>query len=382
MDYKSNASIVILLFGSIRYDGRVKRDISVFKKLGETTLIDINSEKTAKNKADGLNTVSLKIPKIFKSLLAHFYYWIKSILISSRLNLKVVVSEDYFTILPGLIISKLKKSLLVYNSHELIIIDKDEKSNLREQFWFFIEKILIDKVDLVICANKERAQIMYDYYKLSKMPLVINNIPDIHEVDRKVNVLKKYPVLEGIRKTDKLIIYQGVISLTRGLTRFILTLDYLPDNYKFIMVGGITDKNEFKKLTDKYIKNKKMLLVGKVDNQDLPLISSIADVGVVSYPFKGKNNINCASNKIHEYLQSGIPVITTDQPPLKSDIKAYNIGKTVSEDESSELVSQKIIDMVNNKQLFTRNIPNFLKNYSWKNEDKKLVQALENLITK
>ncbi len=361
MNYKSNADIVILLFGSIRYDGRVKRDISVFTKIGETTLIDINSEKTKKNKVDNLNIVSLKIPIIFKSLLAHFYYWIRSVLISSRLTLKIVVSEDYFTILPGLIISKLKKTLLVYNSHELIIIDKGEKSDLREQFWFFIEKILIDRVDLIICANKERAKIMYDYYKLSNMPLVINNIPDLHEVNRKVNVFKKYPVLEGINKADKLIIYQGVISLTRGLERFILTLDYLPNNYKFIMVGGITDKKEFKKLTDKYIKNKKMLLVGKVDNQDLAFIASIADIGVVSYPFKGKNNIYCASNKIHEYLQSGIPVIATNQSPLKSDIEAYNIGKTVSEGESPELISEKIINIVNEKQLYINNIPIFLK---------------------
>ena len=60
------------------------------------------------------------------------------------------------------------------------------------------------------------------------------------------------------------------------------------------MVGNVTEKNIFNERYEKFIKNKKMLMVGKVENKDMSVITPLANVGIISYPYVGKNNIYCA----------------------------------------------------------------------------------------
>jgi glycosyltransferase involved in cell wall biosynthesis len=266
---KKIAETLVLLFGNIKYDGRVKRDLEVFSKVSNVTLIDTNTTDTSNSTFENILNYSIKIPSFYKSIFEHFYFWYKSISLAYKAEINIVVAEDYFTIFPALIISKIKKTPLIYNSHELIFPEKNIKMNLREKFWFYLEKFSIKYVDLLIVANTERASIMKEFYNLNDTPLVIQNIPILNYNENKFDIYKKYPILTNINPDNKIILYQGVISLNRGIGKFIEAFEYLPKNYILLMIGNITEKNEFLNMLKRLDEEKRVVLLGKLENKDL-----------------------------------------------------------------------------------------------------------------
>jgi len=374
---KKTPQTLVLLFGNIKYDGRVKRDLEIFSKIGNVTLIDTNTTDTSNSTIKNILNFSIKIPSFYKSIFEHFYFWYKSISFSFKTEVNIIVAEDYFTIFPALIISKIKRAPLIYNSHELIFPEKNIKMNLREKFWFYLEKFSIKYVDLLIVANTERANLMKEFYNLDNMPLVVQNIPIINTLENIFDIYSKYPVLNSINSTNKIILYQGVISLNRGLGRFIEALEYLPKDYILLLIGNITEKEKFESISKKFIEEKRILLLGKVENKDLSSLTPIADVGIITYPFKGQNNLYCASNKIYEYMQANVPVISTNQLPLKREIESYNLGLTVSEDQTTLEIANEIKHLVENNDIYKKGIPSFLNDNSWEKESTNFYEKIK-----
>jgi DUF1009 family protein len=69
----------------------------------------------------------------------------------------------------------------------------------------------------------------------------MRNIPTrtvVTEED-KAQALELYPALRKRSADDRIILYQGDIRYKEALGRFIPTLDYLPDNYRIVMIGEV-----------------------------------------------------------------------------------------------------------------------------------------------
>ena len=60
----------------------------------------------------------------------------------------------------------------------------------------------------------------------------------------------------------------------------------------------------------------------------------LCNVGIVSYSNKNINNRLCASGKIYEYISLGIPVIVSNNLPLRNLVNLYNIGSVVNCDQN------------------------------------------------
>jgi hypothetical protein len=76
-------------------------------------------------------------------------------------------------------------------------------------------------------------------------------------------------------------------------------------------------------------------------------------------------------------MQANVPVISTNQLPLKRDIESYNLGLTISEGMTSQKIANFIIYIVENNNLYKKEIPSFLNDNSWTKESSKLFEKIK-----
>jgi len=307
----------------------------------------------------------------------HIRFWMAALYRLRKTRPGVVIGENYFTVFPAWLGAKLVDARFVYDAYELIIPEPGKKLSLRDRIWYMLERWAISKADLVIAANAERAKLMAEHYKLNDMPEVMRNIPPEKKSDiTQDQVLRKYPILIRRNENERFLIYQGDISLSRGIRRFVESLAYLPDNYRFIVAGGGPDFEKLCGLASRFAANGRFTVLGRVENHLLPAITALADVGIVTYPYEGLNNIYCAPNKIFEYAQAGLPVVATDQPPLKKLVQDYGIGELIGRDDLPVEVSCVIVRVMEHRGTYCQRLAGFMADHRWETEAERVRTAI------
>ena len=172
----------------------------------------------------------------------------------------------------------------------------------------------------------------------------------------------------------------GDISFLRGIDVLIDAVLNLPQNFKLILVGVGPDFNE---ILNKYkIFPDKIRLIGSVTHDEVQDVVSTADIGVVVYSNKGLNNVYCSPNKIYEYTQAGLVVLTTSQPSLLNIINKYKIGAVFGCNDNTSLseISDIISDISNNITYYQKNIPIFLDSNNYMIEQKKIEDSVYKIL--
>ena len=383
MNIKSK-KICMFLYGEIEHDGRVQRAAEALGRVFEVIVFSVDSGKKYKGVNFAIKYISLpniKL-KLFK-ILRHLGFWLKVYLKVIKFHPSAIYAHDYFTIFPSYIISYLLKVKIIYDSHELIMPDKSKRQRLSNLFWYLLEKCVINRIDMIITANNERANIMQNYYNLKKKPIIIRNIPRIAKKNIDIKkILCVYPQLLDIENNSIKIVYQGSITLERGIDKFILAMKYLKCNFKLLLIGSGPDIKIIKQLVKNNGLNKQVFFLGKIPIEHVFSILKICEIGVVTYSYKGLNNIYCAPNKIYEYAQAGLPIITTCQPTLKNIIGKYKIGILINKykENNNEIfaknISMAIMNLADNSEKYRKNIPKFIQDHKWSKEQKVLIDTV------
>jgi len=377
-------SFLVLLYGTLEYDGRAQRMLEILKDLGRVTIVDLSSQGTNNSGVmKDVRRIQVQLPKQASKSGRHLHFWRTVIQVARRERPMIVIAENYFTTLPGWISARCCGSKLIYDAYELIIPDNTYRMSKRDRFWYMLERWVIHRADLVIAANEERAHLMAEHYNLNQTPVVMRNIPAFRKpAISKEDVLHRFPMLSRSRSDEVLVIYQGDVSLSRGIGRFVKAFSYLGPEYRIVIVGGGQDLERIKELGQSLESEGRLVTLGRVEHKALPAITAIADVGIVTYPFQGLNNIYCASNKIFEYAQAGLPVVATDQPPLRRLVENYGIGKLIGEHDGAEKVANAIREVAENKNEYVKNLGRLLDDYCFENEAKRVRVAIDNIIGK
>lgn len=364
----SETTFLVFLFGTLEYDGRVQRFAGVLGSLGRVCLVDVAGTGIA---APGgvAERRAVSMPAGAGVLRRHLRFWRIALAAALRRRPRFVVAEDFYTTFPAWLAARLTGAKLIYDAHELMIPDPGQRQGWRYRIWYPLEKLAVRRAVLVIAANEERAGAMQRHYRLPRAPVVMQNYPPPREepVDRET-ILERYPRLRRRGPEDRLLLYQGNIHLERGLDRFIRALACLPQPYRLIMAGGGPHLAEHRDMGRSFMEAGRLEFLGLVENGLLLELAAVADVGLIAYPFQGRNNIYCASNKVFEYLQAGIPVVSTDQPPLRRLIGEYCIGALVGEDDSPARVAEAIRQVAENPSRYLAARSSFLRKHRWRDE--------------
>lgn len=179
------------------------------------------------------------------------------------------------------------------------------------------------------------------------------------------------------------LVYAGTLGIENGpdlaIKAFSLVIKKIPSASLHIFGGGDSDLKRLKKLTQKHLLNKEIFFHGFVSDQ-IALSKEIKKYTIGLAPYRaipGSPRWWADATKIRLYLAAGLPVITTQVPPLGKKIQKEGSG-IVTKDNPKEL-SGAIIKLLTNRHRYT-NLRNkavkIAKDNLWENTYKKALKQM------
>lgn len=274
----------------------------------------------------------------------------------------------------------------VYQFHDLELIEVGRKLKRKNK------KVIFDShenwVDLIPCyfsKNKFIQKFITNvfvprYYRkvVSVFDAVFTVSPNMVEELKRFNArtffIPNYPSIANYKelKVDKknFILYQGMVYKISNQKEIVKAVNNLPFKFKYKIVGKI-DKTLKEELEVIDI-NQKVEFVNWIDKSELDILMRQALVGLVVLDYCpiccGKDG-QLGSNKIFEYMLSGLPVICTDFKLWKElIIDKYNCGICVNPRDVKQI--QEAIEWFFNheaeaKEMGLKGRDAVLKEFNW-----------------
>jgi glycosyltransferase involved in cell wall biosynthesis len=170
-----------------------------------------------------------------------------------------ILANDLDTLPACFFASKLKKTTLVYDSHELFSESVElQGRKFVKGFWRKLEDFFLPKIKKSYTVSQSIVE-FYDKRYQNKMGL-IRNIP------LKNDALKVEDV--AFPTKNRTILYQGVLNPGRGLKPMIKALHFI-DNLDLIIIGYGKVEEELKAFVDEQGMLKRVHFLGRVDRDKL-----------------------------------------------------------------------------------------------------------------
>jgi len=281
-----------------------------------------------------------------------------------------ILSNDLDTLPACFIASKIKKSKLIYDSHEYFTETPElQGRKFVQNFWLKIEAYFVPKVKNAITVSRPIAKIYTKKY--SVVFKVLRNLPELNRVVEVEDV--NYPT------QNKIVLYQGVLNPGRGIKPMIDSLFFLK-NVDLVIIGFGKVKEELKQ----YVKEKKMEnrvhFLGRIPYEKLPNYAKIADVGMVLEEPLGKSFEYSLPNKLFDYTHANIPIIASPLVEVKKIVEKYKIGLVI-ENYNPKHIASVVERLLTDNQLIKKIKQNQHKakaELCWEKEVKILDQFFKN----
>lgn len=355
--------MLMFVYNDLSRDARVQRCADAISECFSLTVVSIG-----KNLIETEKYISISFEIKSNSNIKRYFKFVIRLMSYALQNnsYEIIYAHDFYSAIPALLIKSLLTSRkMIYDAHELFIPFKSVMFSFRDYFFYFFERMAIKKADLVICAQENRGEIMKEYFHLEKLPLVIRNISILPTKEAKMDETLQFTLEEFFKIDAVTIVYAGVLSKERKIDELIFSIDILGTGYKLLIIGnGEATANVTKAIASS--KNKQILMCESVSYKDLASILIKCDIGYLSYPMEGINNIYCAPNKIFEYASANLPMVAPYNITVKSIFDNYDIGIC-----DNDIVSS--IKKINERMdQYKSNLRFFLNKNSWDEEAKTL----------
>ncbi len=249
----------------------------------------------------------------------------------------IIHAHELSTLPIGRALQRATGAALIYDAHELY----RDMANRASRYWRLMagwEKRLMAKCDAIIACNSDRSRIMHEEYGAPFLPTVIHNMPLRQECVSSSLLQEKTGSLEA--GLTRLVLYQGVIMVGRGLESLPRALVDLPPHIGIVLIGG--GDEEFKQQLGRLavelgVQDRFFLLPPVLQTELFPYTCS-ADAGIVIYQNTCRNNYFCAPNKLYEYCAAGLPMVGADLPPIRAYVEDNEVGTVFDPDDPASLV--------------------------------------------
>jgi len=231
-----------------------------------------------------------------------------------KVRADVYHADSFDVLIPTFIISKIRRSKLIYDIHDLFT-KMNLYSNTYSRIFEFIESALSRKADVVLTVNKSLSNYLYKKYRIRAK--VIMNCYNI--------CASKSGKIQSTNK-EKVIVYVGVLSSERSLNKLIDSAKYLR-NAKVIIIGDGPLKTYLERQVIKLGLVDKVSLFPAVATNNLVKSIMGADIGVF---FCGDYNnfslVHSLPNKIFAYLSAGVALFVSDIPEIRRLVNREKCG--------------------------------------------------------
>ncbi len=313
--------ILFVSYGVYEYDGRTRELMKVANLLGVSTFVTMVDSLEGRSHSDD------KHIRVKKGKFAFCRFIFRVLKTSFRMKqIDILFIDNRRAIIPGLLIRLLKRPrIIIQDVRELYLIS--EVNHFAGKLGCIVERSLISRASVLICANDHRSEIMKEHFSLNEKPLVFENIRKLVSDDfAPIGELEsKYGSLLQ-KKTFRIISTSGY-SISRTNDKLVLAMKQLGSEFELFLVGGGSKRDRMrieKIIGENHIQN--VNLIGRVKENELKYLIQQCHLGVVNYNSENTNNRFCASGKIYEFLFEGLPVVTTENVTLVEFVNKYKVG--------------------------------------------------------
>ncbi len=297
-----------------------------------------------------------------------------------------ICAIDLDTILPCLLVSKLKGSKRVYDAHELFCEMKEVVTRpSRYKLWKKIERFAVPKFKhgYTVCQPiAEEFKKMYgvDY-------AVVRNVPVSENSKSQIPNSKE----QGTRDSDKeqetlnyklqtFFLYQGAVNEGRSFETLIPAMKNVEMPLHIYGVGNFMEQT--KALINKNGLEQTVFLKGKLLPKELKQITASAFAGITIFENNGLSNYLSLANRFFDYIQAGIPQVCVNYPAYKEINQQFDIALLIP-DTTEHSIAAGLNLLLHDTVLYKRLQTNCLKAreiLNWQEEEKILITFYKQLL--
>ena len=329
--------ICIVSFSQLSSDGRVLRQIESLSRIGRVTTIGYGTQPPFSSEHHSIPFSSRYLPLTFIGIMSlltrrfDFAYrqtkavqWSTTILHS--LNVDVVVFNDVQTIGLSKIVSG--RSSVVIDMHEYAPEEMSDDWRFRlllRRYYQYLCSLYLGYATLSITVSPSIAA---EFERtLGTKFVVIRNSCNYYEL----------PMSSTMRGRIKLV-HAGLASKGRHLEIMIDAVRELPNmQLDLYLVPAPRQHGYYRQLKKKISKVPNVRLCPPVSSSNLVPTLNKYDVGLLVINPSNFSLANCLPNKLFEYIQARLMVISGPTPDIRTIIGQYDIGEVIGSYSSDDL---------------------------------------------
>jgi glycosyltransferase involved in cell wall biosynthesis len=234
---------------------------------------------------------------------------------------------------------------LVYDSHELFTeVPELESNSFAKKTWLALEKWIVPKLKHGITVNQSIANILRERYGVPFM--VLRNMPYRYHPKT-----KKTRQELGLPEDKKIIILQGNgINVRRGAEEAVEAMKYLKVPAVLLVVGNGDVIPVLKETVSAENLSDRVIFKGRLPFDEMMQYTCNADLGITFDKGDNLNYLYSLPNKIFDYIQAEIPVLSSRLPELEGIIHQYEIGECI-DSHHPEHIAQMLELCLTNEEL-------------------------------
>jgi len=370
--------VLHVLFEDINFDYRVKKELNSLKIKHDVEIAYL--QETADIYSE-IKSHPLNYPAYDKKQL-RILYWLKKFRYISK-KISAIIKNDNFDVIhvhnigACFAITLLKpKSKIIYDTHEMYS-EMNHYVSILKILYVFIEKYIFKNVDIVIHANESRKDFYVNKFKMKVPNYFIANVTPLSS-DFNLEMVSE---LETLKKTKKIVLYQGAMGNNRNLLEIVKGFAKGKKDKVLVLVGGGMLQKDIKVYIEQNKLSDWFLQISKVSVDKLKSITNYADLGIVTYKNNCLNNYYCASNKLMEYSQQKVPVLGIDFPEIRKTVHTFDIGQVFREEEieSFGVIVDKCLSHASYQQ-WRNNAHKVIECMNWEKEEEKLEEIYDSIV--
>ena len=369
--------VIVSVSNDLSTDKRVDRICNALQRNGYEVLLLGRRKKNSLF----LNERSYKVGRMFllfeRGVLFYGIFQMRLFLFLLFSKKAILYSNDLDTLLPNYLISALKKSPLIYDTHELFCeVPELKEKYFKRNIWKAIERYIFPKLKCVFTVNKSIAGIYNQEYNVPVS--VIRNVPMINFKEPFLVTKKGL----GIADEKKIILLQGAgINKDRGGEEALQAMQYI-HGAVLLIVGDGDVLPKLRKMSSLLNITHKVKFLPKMPFEQLSAYTRLADIGLSLDKNTNKNYRYSLPNKLFDYIHAGVPILASNLVEVKNIVTYYQIGIIINNIEPNEIALALNRLLTDDKMLrqLKYNTGKAKQELNWEQEEKKFISYFNSYI--